>query len=398
MEVVMTVQSIRKLARNALPVLIVAALFVASAGLPALAAPPIKIGVVLSVTGWGAIIGSNQKDALVAIVEDVNKKGGVLGRQVELYIEDDKSNPTNAVLATTKLVRDTKVSVIMGPSIADSGMAMIPIIEQEKIAFAVSGPVVSPYKKWLFHVTPNDLIGAARMMEAGVNVLGGKRIAILHDTANFGMTGMKVFNSEIKEYPGASIVIEEKFEPADTNMIPQLTKIKAVKPDIILLQCTSGPASVVAKNYKQLGMKIPVLAVHAIALPDFFKNAGPIAEENEWVFFCAKAAASELLPVNDPYRKNIYEPFKKLIQEKYGPTKQVSVFHAVAYDAIHIVLEAIKTAGSDDRAAIRNAMEKIQIDGTMGTYQGKPDDHRGYFKDVAPLVLWKGGQFVLYKK
>ena len=368
-----------------------------ASGKPVAAAEPIRIGAVLSITGWGGIVGTNTRDATVAIIEDINRKGGILGRPVELYLEDDKSDPTNAVLSATKLVRDKKVCVLLGLGANDSGMAMIPVAEQEQVPYAASGPLVAPFNKWVFHVTPNDLLGAARLLEFAVTGYGAKRIAVLHDTTNYGMVGAKVYNREVSQYPGASIVIQQSFEVTDTSMIPQLMKIKAANPDLMLLQTTSGPAAVIAKNYKQLGMKTPVACIHAIALPNFLMAAGAIAEENRWMFMCAKLAVAELLPANDPYRKNLYEPFKKLMQEKYGP-KPIIIFHSVAYDAVHITIEAIKAAGTDDRAAIRNALESMKFEGTLGLFACTPENHRGQQKDNALPVLVQKGQFVLYQR
>ena len=104
------------------------------------AAEPIKIGAIVSVTGPGGMIGTPMRDAFVALVEDFNRKGGVQGRQIQLFVEDDQSNPTNAVVSATKLVRDMNVALLMGPTISDSAMAMIPVAEQEQIPFAITVP------------------------------------------------------------------------------------------------------------------------------------------------------------------------------------------------------------------------------------------------------------------
>jgi branched-chain amino acid transport system substrate-binding protein len=361
------------------------------------AAEPIKVGVVLSISGWAGFIGTPMKEALVAIVEDTNKKGGIKGRPLELYIEDDKSNPTNAVIATTKLARDIKVSVLMGPATADAGMAMIPIAEQEQVPFAVSGPVIAPFKKWVFHVTPSDLVSSAAVIEYAVKELGGKKIAVIHDTANFGMTGMKVFNAEIGKYPGSSIVIAEKFETTDTNVIPQLTKIKAANPDVLIVQAPGGQAAVIAKNYKQLGMKMTVTGPPAVTTPEFLKIGGSVAEESPWILLGGKIMVAERLAPSDPWRKNLYEPFKKIMRDKYGD-KPIMVFHSVAHDAIHIVIEALKTAGSDDRNAVRNALESVKYEGTMGPYACTPTDHRGIIVYNGLPVVVKNGDFSLYTK
>lgn len=361
------------------------------------AAEPIKIGAVLSITGWAGFMGTQQKEGMVAVVEDFNKKGGVQGRPVELYVEDDQSNPTNAVIAATKLVRDLKVSVLMGPSITDSGMAMIPIAEQEQVPFAVSGPVISPLKKWVFHVTPSDIVNSSAVLEFAVKSLGGKRIAVIHDTANFGMTGMKVFKSEIGKYPGSSIIIEEKFETTDTNVIPQLTKIKAANPDVLIIQTPGGQAAVVTKNYRQLGLKCLVTGPPAVATPEFLRIAGSIVEGNtNFVFLSGKIVVAEKLPQNDPWRKNLYEPFKKIMREKYGP-KPITVFTSVGHDAIQIVLKALGAANGDDRAAIRNALETVRVEGQMGPYACSPADHRGIVVYNGPGVVVKNGEYVPWK-
>jgi branched-chain amino acid transport system substrate-binding protein len=364
----------------------------------AAAAESIKIGVVLSISGWGGFIGTPEKEAMVVVVEEVNKKGGVMGRPIELIIEDDQSNPTTAVIATTKLVRDHKVCMVLGPAISDSGMAMIPIMEKEEVPFPVSGPVITPYKKWVFNVTPNDIINSSQLLEYAVTGLGGKRIAVIHDAAKFGMTGMKVFQDEIIKYPGSSIVIEEKFESSDTTVVPQLSKIKAVNPDVMIIQTPGAQAAVVAKGYKQLGLKMKVTGPPGMASPEFLKIAGPIAEENGWIMIGDRILVGDKLPADEPYRKNIYDPFKKLIKDKYGESRMLSVFHAVGHDAIRIAISALQMAGSDDRAAIRNALEKVKNEGMLGNFAGSPDDHTGFRRSTCIPVIVKGGEYVPFRR
>jgi branched-chain amino acid transport system substrate-binding protein len=367
-------------------------------GKSATAAEPIKVGLVVSITGWGGFIGTPEKEAMVAIAEEVNRKGGLLGRRLDLLVEDDQSNPTTAVIATTKLVKDLKVCMVLGPSTADSGMSMIPILEKEEVPFPVSGPVVTPFKKWVFNVTPNDMITSAQVLDYAVSGLEGKRIAVIHETSKFGMTGWKVFQDEIKKYPGASLMIEEKFDDADTGVIPQLTKIKAANPDVMIVQTAGAQAAVVAKNYKQLGMKIMVTGPPAMASPQFLKLAGPVAEESGWVIIADRIVVGEKLPASEPYRKNLYDPFKKLLKDKYGESKMLSVFHAVGHDAIYIAIAALRTAGSDDREAIRDALEKVTYEGMLGNFAGAKDDHRGFSKSTCIPIVVKGNEYVPYKK
>jgi ABC-type branched-subunit amino acid transport system substrate-binding protein len=151
------------------------------------------------------------------------------------------------------------------------------------------------------------------------------------------------------------------------------------------------------KNYNQLGLKTLVTGPPAVATPEFLKIAGSIVEgNNNFVFLSGKIVVAEKLPLTDPWRKNLYEPFKKIMREKYGP-KPITVFHSVGRDAMEIVLKALSTAGSDDRAAIRNALETIKIEGQMGPYACSPTDHRGIIVQNGPGVVVKNGEYVPYK-
>jgi branched-chain amino acid transport system substrate-binding protein len=367
-------------------------------GSPAGAAEPIKIGAIISITGWAGSLGTGQKEAYEVLVDDINKKGGVLGRQIEVYIEDDKSVPTNALIAATKLVKDKKVCALLGPTITDSGMAVIPMADEEKIPYVVLGPIVTPLKKWVFLTGPGDARAATHIVEYAVKSLRAKKIAVLYVAENYGMTGYKIMQNEIMKYPEASIVIAEKLESKDTNMIPQLMKIKAANPDLLIPYAAGAPTSIIAKNYKQLGMTTPVLAPGAVPMPDFLKLAGNIAEEAKWIFLGFPLIVAEQLPATDPFRKNLYDPFKIMLQDKFGKEKILNVFHVGPYDGLGILLAAIKQAGSDNPAAIRDALEKVKFNGFLGPYGATATDHQGSQVDTEIMMTLKNGRMVPYKK
>jgi branched-chain amino acid transport system substrate-binding protein len=360
------------------------------------AAEPIKIGAVLTVSGWGGFMGTPMKESLEAMVEDVNRKGGVLGRQLELFVEDDKSNPTNAVVSATKLIRDRKVAVIMGPTITDSGMAMIPVCEQEKVPFLAIGPLVSQLKKWTFLLGPGDARAAQHYVEYAVKTMGAKRLGIIHGTDNYGTTAAKVLATEVRRYPEASIVIEEKFELSDTNMVPQLTRIKSANPDLLMLYGAGTSAAVIAKNCKQLGMNVRVLGSSGVAIPEFAKLAGSIAEESKWVFLGSPLLAAERLSPSHPFRKNLYDPMKRAVKQKFGESKEMSIFYAGSFDGMRVLVEALKAAGSDDRGALRDALERIKLsDGLVGGYDCSPDDHQAAKKDPNVPLIIKNGEWTM---
>lgn len=377
---------------------LVASLFFFVGAVPARSAEPIRIGVVLSITGSTGFVGTMERDGIIAIVDDVNRKGGVLGRPLEVFLEDDQSNPTTSVIAATKLVKDKKVCMIVGPSMTDAGMAIIPVCEQEQVPFIITAPVVSPFKKWSFIIGSGDQRDAANFLKQTIQKFGAKRIALIHDTSNYGSTGARVFNAEIGKYPGSSIVIQEKHELADTNMIPQLTKIKAANPDTLVVYTNGPPAAVIAKNFKQLGMKMRVLCAGGVAVPEFIKIAGPIAEEYKWLYWELKAAVAGKFSPDDPYRKNLYEPFKKVLQAKFGPSADVVLFHTLGHDGIKVAVEALKVAGTDDRAALRNALEKVKWEGFVGPFACSPTDHIGAVAATRTFLILKNGELQPYEK
>jgi branched-chain amino acid transport system substrate-binding protein len=360
------------------------------------AEPPIKIGIIMPITGPGGFMGTPMKEAATAIFEGINAKGGINGRKVEYIIEDDQSSPTKAVIAAAKLIRDEKVCVIIGATMNDSNAAIIPTVEQEQIPMLVSGPLVAPYKKWVFHLGPGDERGAAHIMDFVVNHMGAKKIALMRDTAAYGSEGSKFYNLYAKKYPGVSVIIDEKMEVSDTNVVPQLTKIKAAKPDVMIVHALiPGP---VAKNYKQLGMTTPVFGSHSMPTPQFLQQVGTIAEENKWAMTASKVMIAEKLPMNDSFRKNVYEPFKKMLKDKYGPSKEVNTYHPSIHDASMVAVEALKLAGTDNRAALRDAIEKVKFEGMVGNYACSTTDHQCCPRDSMPEMMVKGGEFVPYSK
>jgi len=361
------------------------------------AAESIKIGFVISVTGPYGFIGTPQKEIIEAAFADVNKKGGINGRQLEAFIEDDRSVPTNAVVAATKLIKDKNISALVGASSSDSSAAMIPIAEQEKVPYLVTAPIINPNKKYVFIVGPGDVRGAAHYLDFAVTGLKAKRLALLSEAAVYGKTGSETILKEIRKYPGVSIVAQEKVEVGDTSLIPQLTKMKASNADLLLLYATANTAAIAAKNYKQLGMTMPVLGSNAITIPSFVKAAGDIAEEKGWIFFTLPFNVAEKMSPDSQFRKTLYDPLKRIVQEHFGPSRNPNNFHASTYDDINAVVAALRLAGSDNRDAIRDALEKVRVPGFLGVFAPTPQDHYGSAIDPMVPVVMKGGEWVPYQ-
>lgn len=376
----------------------VVALLLVSATLPARAADVIKIGHICSITGWAGMLGSPQRDAMLAMVDNANRHGGLLGRQVEAFIEDDQSNPTTAVVAATKLLKDVKVDILVAATLSDCAAAIAPIAEQEKTPYIVTSPVDIPFKKYVYPVGPGDKRMAAHTMELAVTQLGAKRIAVLHDTSLYGMQGMKFMSKELADHPNVKVIITEKYDPKDTSVVPQLTKIKAANADLLIIYGTGAAGAVAAKNYKQLGMTVPVLGAGGLGMPDTMKLAGNIMEEMKWMVMVMRISVAESLPMSDSYRQKVYEPAKKVFQEKYHDAKALNVFHVSPIDAFIMYSLAVKAANTTDKAAVRDALEKTKFEGLLGYTEPGPNDHQEFCKDTSTIGILKNGQFVQYTK
>jgi branched-chain amino acid transport system substrate-binding protein len=392
--------AVRVLLKGTFVLCLALGLVFATVGKPAqaAAAEPIRIGTIFSITGWAGFIGTPQKEFFIAMIDDINAKGGVLGRPLEFYYEDDKSVPTNAVIAATKLIKDKKVVAMVGTSTSDAAMAIVPTCEKEQVPFINSGPAYIPFKKWIFSVGPGDVLGATHVIDYAIKDLGAKRIAFMRSTDAYGTLASKVIRGELPKHPGVSLVAEEIFEVTDTNMVPQLTKVKAAKPDLMILFTTGGAGAVVAKNYKQLGMTAQVLGGTSLTMPDFLSIAGPIVDESNWIFLSQPMMIAEKMSPDDPYRRNVYDPVKKMMQAKYGPTKEITLFHGSSYDAIAGVVEAMKIAGKADRAAIRDALEKVKVEGFLGPFAPSATNHQAAPVDPMRPMVFKNGEFLPYKK
>jgi branched-chain amino acid transport system substrate-binding protein len=354
-----------------------------------MAAEPIRLGMVLSVTGRLGPFGEPMKKAAEATVADINKKGGVLGRPVQLFLEDDQSSPTTAVIAATKLIRDLKVAAIIGPTGSDAGMSMIPLCDQEQVPFLVIAPVTSPFRKWVFMPLPGDIVMTQSVLNAAQS-LGAKKIAILNDTARFGMNGYKNLLELLKQHPDISVV-HESFETSDANMVPQLSKIRSANPDLLLLYTTGAPAAVVAKNYKQLGMTLPVLCSQGVATKDFVSLAGKIAEESKWTLVDGVMVVAGKLPSDDPRRKAC-EDFVKFVEDNGLPQKNLMQV-SLSYDGIRMIAEAIRNSGTDDRVSIRNGLEKMKYQMTIGKAECSESNHQCMPKDGSMMMIVRNGEF-----
>ena len=373
-----------------------AALALGSLGsISAIAADPIKIGSILSVTGPAAFLGDPELKTLQLYVEDINKKGGVLGRQLQLVHYDDGSDANKANGFAKRLIDDDKVDLIVGGTTTGSTMSTVPLVERAGVPFiSLAGAVVivEPVKKWVFKTPHTDRMAAEKVFE-DMKKRGISKVALFSETSGFGQSGKKETEAVAAKY-GVTLVANETYGPKDTDMSPQLTKIKntAGVQAVFVFGLGQGPA-IVTKNYKQLGITLPLYQSHGVASDEFLKLAGPAAEG---VRLPSPAQLiPEKLPAADP-QKPVVTAYANAYKERYK--QDVSTFGGYAYDGLMIAVDAIKRAGSTDKAKVRDAIEATKgFVGTSGTFNMSPTDHMGLDLSAFRMLEVKGGDWTISK-
>jgi len=361
--------------------------------LAALAADPIKIGSVLSVTGPAAFLGDPELKTLQMYVEDINKKGGVIGRPLELVHYDDGSDAGKANGFGKRLIDDDKVDIIVGGTTTGATMSMLPLVEKAGVPFiSLAGAVVivEPVKKWVFKTPHTDRMAAEKVFE-DMKKRGLSKVALFSETSGFGQSGKKETEGVAAKY-GITLVANETYGPKDTDMSPQLTKIRNVPgvQAVFVFGLGQGPA-IATKSYKQLGMTLPLYHAHGVASEEFIKLAGPAAEGVRLP--AAALLVAGKLAANDP-QKPVAEGYAKAFAAKWKT--DVSAFGGHAYDGLMIAVDAIKRAGSTDKAKVRDAIEATKgYVGTGGVVNMSATDHMGLDLSAFKMLEIKGGDWTL---
>jgi len=357
----------------------------------AIAAEPIKIGSVLSVTGPAAFLGDPELKTLQLYVDDINKKGGVIGRPLQLVHYDDGSDANKANSFAKRLIDDDKVDILVGGTTTGSTMSMVPLAEKSGTPFvSLAGAVViiEPVKKHVFKTPHTDRMAAEKVFE-DMKKRGITKVALLSETSGFGASGKKETEAVAGKY-GITLVANETYGPKDTDMSPQLTKIKGTPgvQAVFVFGLGQGPA-IVTKNYKQLGITLPLYQSHGVASDEFLKLAGPAAEGVRLPSPAQLIPAK--LPANDP-QKPVVTAYENAYKAAYK--QDVSTFGGYAYDGLMLAVDAIKRANSTDKAKVRDALEATKgFVATSGTFNMSPTDHMGLDLSAFRMLEVKGGDW-----
>ena len=357
------------------------------------AAPPVKIGALFSVSGPASFLGEPERNTAEMMVAEINKAGGIKGRKLELIVYDTQGDATKAVQAVNKLIKDDKVVAIIGPSTTGDSMAVIPVVEKAEIPLvscAAGIKITDPVKKLVFKTAQNDVLAVMKIYK---NLQKQKidKIAILTVSDGFGSSGREQLKLQAKEFD-IKIISDETYSPSDKDMTVQLTKIRQSAAQAIICCGTNPGPAIVARNAKQLGIKIPLYMSHGVSSRKFIELAGDGAEGI--ILPSGRVIIADQLPNSDPQKKALMSYVNKY-REHYKV--EGDHFGGHAYDAVMLLKKAMEQGGFSP-AAIRDQLEKTKkVAGIGGTFSYSPQDHAGLTSEAFVLVKIEKGDWKLIK-
>ena len=357
------------------------------------AAEPIRIGALFSVTGPASFLGEPERNAAQMVVDEINASGGVRGRKLQLIAYDTQGDSTKAKQLINRLIKNDKVVAIIGPSTTGETMAVIDDAERAGIPLiscAAGSKITEPVKKWVFKTAQNDGLAVARIFE----YLKKKRIskiAILTVSDGFGSSGREQLKAQASHY-GIQIVADDTYGPKDTDMTPQLTKIRGSQAQAIIGWGTNPGPAIIARNVRQLGIKLPIFMSHGVSSKKFIELAGSAADGI--ILPSGRVIVANALPVNDRQKKSLIA-FVRDYQKHFKA--EGDHFGGHAWDAVMLLKRAMDLGGATP-AAIRDALEKGgPFAGIGGVFRYSSIDHAGLNKDAFVLVEIKNRNWALVK-
>lgn len=331
---------------------------------------PIKLGLVTALSGQSALAGESITRGMQIAIDEINAKGGLLGgRKLELVRRDDEANPAKGVIAARELIYREKVAVIFGGLDTPVSMAIVPLINQEKVPFMGPWAAGTGITKngaeanYAFRVSAVDEIVDVGMLAYAQKTFKATKPGLILVNNPWGESNEKGLKAAMTA-KGVVPAGVEKFEANDVDMVPQLTRLKAAGADTLFMVGNVGPSAQVVKSLERMGWKVPVVSHWGPAGGRFTELAGPTAKDVHFVqtysFFGKQG------PVGERVIKAMMAKYPN-VKTPADITPAVGV--ANAYDATHLAALAIQAAGSTQGDAVRQGFYKIEkYEGLIKTY------------------------------
>jgi len=360
---------------------------------PAMAADMIKVGAILAVTGPASFLGAPEAKTLEMLTADINAKGGINGKKVELIIKDSQASPEKAISFAKQLIEEEKVFAIIGPSTSGETMAIKNLAEESKtllVSCAAAEVIVKPVAKYVFKTPQMDRDAVIRIFEQ-MKKMKISKVGVLSSNTGFGKAGKEQIEKLAPEH-GIQVLVSEVYDKAATDLTAEVTKLKAANVQGVINWSIEPAQAIVIKNARQIGITAPIFQSHGFGNIQYVKAAGAAAEGV--IFPAGRLLVADTLSDKNP-QKSILISYKKAYEAKHAG-EDVSTFGGHAYDAFMILVKAIKDSG-DDKEKVRTAIEHMKgFVGTGGVFNFSAEDHNGLDKNAFEMLTVKDGKFVVF--
>ncbi len=349
----------------------------------------IKVGWMGSLTGDQAVWGQCELNTVKMLFEEINGKGGVLGKQLEVIGYDTKGDPQEAVNVAKRLATQDKVVAILGPNASGNAIPIAPVLEQAKvpdIATVATNPKVTvldgKVKPYNYRVCFIDPYQGAVAAGYAADVLKAKSAAVLYDVGDDYSQGLTQFFEEYFVKKGGTVVVKEGFKSGDVDFRPQLSKIKAANPDVIFMPYFFKEVALSSNQARELGITATLM--------------GGDGWPSEQLISMAKEAVEGSYFVNHlDYDDPEVQDFKTRYKTKYN--KDVELNGYLVHDAVLMLEDALKRAGEANSEKVAQALETTDIKGITGRIKIGKDTHNPEGKDAA-IIKIIDGKYVFQQK
>jgi len=361
----------------------------------AFAADPIKIGVDGPFTGGSSSMGVSMRDGVRLATEEINKSGGVLGRQIQLVERDDEAKNERGVQIAQEFINKEKVVAVVG--YINTGVALasqrffqeakIPVLNNVATGSIITHQFDKEPENYVFRNAAHDSIQAPMIVEEAVTRRGFKKVAILADSTNYGQLGREDLEKALKA-KGITPVAVEKFNIKDVDMTAQLLKAKEAGAEAVLTYGIGPELAQIANGMTKLGWKVPMVGSWTLSMANFIDNAGPGGDG-------ARMPQTFIQEPTTPKRKAFIASYLGSFKPKNNRIDS-PVSAAQGYDSIYLLAAAIKQANSTEGPKILAALEdlKTPVEGVVTTYT-KPfakGDHDAITANIPVFGEVKGGR------
>lgn len=309
----------------------------------------IKIGAIDPLTGAQALFGQDETQGKKMAIEEINARGGVLGKQLVLIQEDDGAQPTQAAAAATKLITKDKVVAISGAHASGTTLAVMEVIAQYKIPTITPGAsspaITSSGNAWISRGIPDDTLQSKILVKYAHEVMGIDKLGLLYANDDYGKGGYNAAVKAAEEY-GVEL-IAESFMGDDQNFTSQISKLKDTGCEGVMLWCVYGPGSLICKQMRDMGWQPQMFGSPGVNNPQAFELSN---DAIDGIIMTTGFVASD----SDPYVQDWIARYK----DKYN--MEPSQTSAVGYDSIMLIAEAIERAGSTDAEKVQKEIRSTK--------------------------------------